>query len=63
MKNSDGNNYYTYNAKAHPHLSEEGSLLISYNVNVINGDAVNTTDYHPRFIKLNWGTNEFLNNK
>lgn len=46
--------YYTYNAKAHPHLSEDGSLLISYNVNVKDGDAVNTADYHPRFIKLDW---------
>ena len=61
VNHSIGNGfYYTYNAKAHPHLSEDGSLLISYNVNVRNGDAEYTTDYHPRFIKLEWGTAEFL---
>lgn len=49
--------YYTYNAKAHPHLSEDGSLLISYNVNVRDGSAIYTQDYHPRFIKLAWYKN------
>lgn len=44
---------YTYNAKAHPHISPAGTLLISYNVNV-NGDdhARNTADYRPRFLSL-----------
>ena len=49
-------NTFPYNAKAHPHLSEEGELLISYNVNTIDnslhlqyGDI-----YRPRFIKLQW---------
>lgn len=44
----------TYNAKAHPHLSKNGELLVSYNVNTLsmethhkNGDV-----YRPRFIKL-----------
>lgn len=46
--------YYTYNAKAHPHLSGDGSLLITYNVNVRDGDAVRTEDYIPRFLKLSW---------
>ena len=44
---------YTYNAKAHPHLSAPGKLLISYNVNVNGIDhATNTADYRPRFIEL-----------
>ena len=44
---------YTYNAKAHPHLSALGKLLISYNVNVNGIDhATNTADYRPRFIEL-----------
>ena len=44
---------YTYNAKAHPHISPAGTLLISYNVNV-NGApmAQNTADYRPRFLSL-----------
>jgi hypothetical protein len=44
-----------YNAKAHPHLSKTGELLISYNVNTMDfwGDFFNDADlYHPRFIKL-----------
>lgn len=45
---------FTYNAKAHPHLSEPGRLLISYNVNT--GDFVenftNADIYRPRFIWL-----------
>ena len=46
--------YYTYNAKAHPHLSGDGSLLITYNVNVRDGDAFRTEDYIPIFLKLSW---------
>lgn len=50
---------YTYNAKAHPHISPAGTLLISYNVNV-NGDdhARNTSDYRPRFLSLDLGATE-----
>ena len=46
---------YTYNAKAHPHLSEGSRLLVSYNTNVWNG---NNTPYcyHPRFIRLDLET-------
>ena len=44
---------YTYNAKAHPALSPEGELLISYNVNS-TGEQY-TTDYHPRFLYLKTG--------
>ncbi|MBS1260862.1 MAG: hypothetical protein MAG453_00178 [Calditrichaeota bacterium] len=45
---------YTYNAKAHPHLSEPGELLISYNVNVNDFWAHfdHADIYRPRFIRL-----------
>ncbi|MCM0647316.1 discoidin domain-containing protein [Clostridium swellfunianum] len=50
-----GANAFSYNAKGHPVLSEEGELLISYNVNY-NGDLaghVNNADcYRPSFIRL-----------
>ena len=47
---------FTYNAKAHPHLSEPGELLISYNVNAWDfWDHFRFADiYRPRFIKLTW---------
>ncbi|MDZ7401466.1 MAG: DUF4185 domain-containing protein [candidate division KSB1 bacterium] len=43
-----------YNAKAHPHLSQPGKLLISYNVNTFNfWDHFSNADiYRPRFITL-----------
>lgn len=46
---------FTYNAKAHPHLSKGCRLLISYNTNVWHG---NNTPYcyHPRFIRLDLET-------
>ncbi|MEM6782369.1 MAG: hypothetical protein AAF624_01355 [Bacteroidota bacterium] len=45
---------FTYNAKAHPHLSDPGTLLISYNVNATDlfqglGDE---SLYRPRFIRV-----------
>lgn len=45
---------YPYNAKAHPHLSKPGELLISYNVNSFAfGDHFRNADiYRPRFIRL-----------
>ena len=45
---------FPYNAKAHPHLSAPGEVLISYNVNSLhNVDNRNFSDiYRPRFIKL-----------
>lgn len=47
---------FTYNAKAHPHLSEPGELLISWNVNTFEfWDHFTYADiYRPRFIKLVW---------
>ena len=49
----DAIDFYTYNAKAHPHLSRPGELLISYNVNSFNFlDNIVKHPYHlrPRFI-------------
>ena len=44
---------YTYNAKAHPVLSRNGELLISYNVNATKLDLhKNAEIYRPRFIIL-----------
>ncbi len=48
---------FVYNAKAHPHLSPPGELLISYNVNC--GDFwyhfENAAAYRPRFIRVRFG--------
>lgn len=45
---------YTYNAKAHPHISRPGELLISYNVNTFDfWDHFRYADiYRPRFIRI-----------
>jgi uncharacterized protein YjdB len=48
---------YTYNAKAHPSLSADGKLLVSYNVNGGPGDplfglALYSEYYRPRFVEL-----------
>jgi len=47
---------YAYNAKAHPHLSDEGELLISYNVNTTDSEHhyVDGTIYHPRWLRMRW---------
>ena len=47
-------NVFTYNAKAHPHLSAPGELLISYEVNTFSfAEHFSNADiYHPRFIRL-----------
>lgn len=46
---------YTYNAKAHPHLSMSRKILVSYNTNTYNFDhnMSNRLIYKPRFIYLN----------
>ncbi len=43
---------FAYNAKAHPHLSRDGRILISYNVNTSNLERVvaEADIYRPRFI-------------
>ncbi|MBC3541068.1 DUF4185 domain-containing protein [Rufibacter sp. H-1] len=49
--------FYTYNAKAHPHLSKPGELLISYNVNSFDFIAdIHQHPHHlrPRFISLKY---------
>ena len=44
---------YTYNSKAHPHLSAEGELLISYNVNSMRFDDKLSFEFlHPQFVTL-----------
>lgn len=44
---------YTYNAKAHPVLSSENELVITYNVNTPKlGHHKDAEIYRPRFIKL-----------
>lgn len=46
---------FCYNAKAHPHLSAPGELLVSYNVNTFDfwGAFFDDADiYRPRFIRL-----------
>lgn len=47
---------FSYNAKAHPHLSGPGELLISYNVNGSEfWDHFAYADvYRPRFIRVSW---------
>ncbi|MEJ7585975.1 MAG: DUF4185 domain-containing protein [Ferruginibacter sp.] len=53
----EGLDFYTYNAKAHPHLSKPGELLISYNVNSFNFlEDIIKHPYHlrPRFITVKY---------
>lgn len=45
-------NSFTYNAKAHPHVSPPGYLLVSYNVNLQGRFPDNNGVYRPRFVKL-----------
>lgn len=53
---------FVYNAKAHPHLSNPGELLISYNVNTFDfwDHFSNAGIYRPRFVTLS--LQEFGNN-
>ena len=49
--------FYTYNAKAHPHLSKPDELLISYNVNSFDfADDIKKHPHHlrPRFIRVTY---------
>lgn len=41
--------FYTYNAKAHPHLSKPGELLVSYNVNSF--DSAEDIIKHPHHLR------------
>ncbi len=51
---ANGQAIYTYNAKAHPSLSEPDEMLISYNVNSTNWrHLINNADiYRPRFLRM-----------
>lgn len=52
---------FTYNAKAHPAISEEGELLVSYNVNSFKFfDVIESMPqlYRPRFIKIKFDFSE-----
>lgn len=54
MTAKKGESYFTYNAKAYPHLSTEDSLLISYNVNSFDfwSDILSDPNlYRPRFVR------------
>lgn len=53
-KQALGKTAYSYNAKAHPQLSESKSILVSYNVNTYSFDHnMECADvYNPRFIRL-----------
>ncbi len=49
--------FYTYNAKAFPHLSNPGELLISYNMNAFNFIEKfhkNPQHLRPRFITVKY---------
>lgn len=50
-------NQFAYNAKAHPSISKNGELIISYNVNAFDFDNELLKEpqlYRPRFIRLKW---------
>ncbi|GEM_PF-644942 len=49
-----GRTAYTYNAKAHPHLSKPDDILVTYNVNTydMQHHLDNVEVYHPRFLRL-----------
>ncbi|MGH8876522.1 MAG: DUF4185 domain-containing protein [Stackebrandtia sp.] len=51
-----GGNIYTYNAKAHPNLSDDDRLLVTYNVNSAEPDDlyVEVDNYRPRYIDVTW---------
>ena len=46
--------HFTYNAHGHPEISDDGTLLISYNVNTFDFAELNTdpTLYRPKFVTL-----------
>jgi hypothetical protein len=52
---NEDDDFFTYNSKAHPHLSPPGSVLISYNVNSFDfsNDIIDKPHlYRPRFLLL-----------
>lgn len=58
---------YCYNAKAHPALSKEGELILSYNINFMGGAGLdghmnNIDGYHSRFMRYSSVTTEAADN-
>lgn len=54
-ENKENKSYFTYNAKAYPHLSSSDSLLVSYNVNSLDffSDILGDPNlYRPRFLSV-----------
>ncbi|GAA4050763.1 DUF4185 domain-containing protein [Nonomuraea soli] len=51
-----GGNVFTYNAHAHPEISPEGTLVVSYNVNtfVSTDHYRDVTIYRPRFLDVSF---------
>ena len=47
-----------YNAKAHPSLTSQNGVLVSYNVNRLGSLARRPEEYRPRFVELLWETIE-----
>lgn len=45
-----------YDSRLHPELARSGKLLVSYNVNNLDGGSVYTdvTRYRPRFVEVGW---------
>jgi hypothetical protein len=52
----DGNGINAYNAKAHPHLPQPGSLLVHYNVTTPRWEEhlQHADIYRPRFLICRW---------
>ncbi|MEU6858163.1 DUF4185 domain-containing protein [Glycomyces sp. NPDC046736] len=49
-----GGNVFTYNAKAHPNLGDDGRLLVTYNVNSFVPDDLyeEVDNYRPRYVDV-----------
>ena len=47
-----------YNAKAHPIVSDDKGILVSFNVNRLGDIAKKPAEYRPRFLWLDWQTVE-----
>lgn len=51
-----GGKAYTYNSKAHPHMSSSDELIVTYNVNTysMKQNTSNANVYRPRFVGLKY---------
>ena len=52
------NNWYSYNAMAHPQLEKSGMILMTFNVNTsdFSEQSSNVDSYRPRFVWINKNT-------